>query len=58
MADERHTPILPNGVPIQQAIASGDVERMRRVQRDAERHLAEVRAALNELRARIAGHAG
>ena len=42
-------PVPPYGVAIQEAIRSGDHARMQQVAKDAEQHLQEVRAALDEL---------
>ena len=59
--DERNkgTSVLPYGPPIQQAIASGDLEHMKRIAGDAEKYLKEygdVRSALEVLKMEIARH--
>jgi hypothetical protein len=49
--------VPPYGVAVQQAVASGDVDRMRQVKEDAEKYLAEagdVPAALEALKIEIA----
>ena len=51
--------VPPYGVAIQQAIASGDLNRMKQVVKDAEAYLQEhgdVRAALEVLKVEIAKH--
>ncbi|HEY6392861.1 MAG TPA: DUF1843 domain-containing protein [Bryobacteraceae bacterium] len=50
-------PVVLYGVPIQEAIASGDLARMRQLASEAETHLKEVgdvRAALEYLKIEIA----
>ena len=52
-------PIPPYGVAIQQAIASGSIDQMKRVVKDAETFLSEhgdVRSALEVLKVEIARH--
>lgn len=54
-------PVPPYGVAIQEAIASGDVERMRQVAQEAEAWLKqaeEIRPALEALRAELAQSKG
>lgn len=54
-------PIPPYGVAIQDAIASGDTDRMRQVANDAEKYLAEfgeIGDGLKKLRAVISGGGG
>jgi hypothetical protein len=46
--------VPPYGEAIQQAVASGDLEKMKSVARDAEEFLAEVPAALESLKSEIA----
>lgn len=51
--------VPPYGVAIQQAIASGSLEQMKRVAGEAEKYLSEhgdVRAALEVLKVEIARH--
>ncbi|HET7464763.1 MAG TPA: DUF1843 domain-containing protein [Longimicrobium sp.] len=42
-------PVPPYGVAIQEAIRSGDTARMQQVAQEAEKHLKEVREALEQL---------
>jgi len=52
-------PVPPYGTAIQEAIAKGDLARMKQVAADAEHHLEQtghVRAALEYLRVEIAKH--
>jgi len=48
-----NAPIPPYGVAIHEAIATGDVSRMKQAAQDAENHIAEVRAALDKLYAEM-----
>ncbi len=54
---EHHPPIILYGVPIQEAIAKGDLAKMKQLAQQAEQHLKEagdVRAALEYLKIEIA----
>lgn len=42
-------PVPPYGTAIRQAIASGDLQQMRKVALSARRHLGEVQSALDQL---------
>ena len=52
-------PVPPYGIAIQEAIAKGDLARMKQVAADAEQHLqqsGDVRSALEYLKIEIAKH--
>jgi len=58
MADRGH-PVILYGVPIQEAIAKGDLAKMKQLAHDAEEHLkqvGDVRSALEYLKIEIAKH--
>ncbi len=57
MTEPDHSSTVPYGPPIQQAIAKGDLARMKQLAAETERHLhqvGEVRAALELLKIEIA----
>ena len=57
MAAKRRTPVEPYGVAIQQAVASGQLRRMRAAAKAAEKHLAQygdISSALEHLKIEIA----
>jgi hypothetical protein len=59
MAQRDVGPVPPYGPPIQEAIAKGDLAKMKQVAADAEQHLqqaGDVRAALEYLKIEIARH--
>ncbi len=59
MAQGQGGPVPPYGIAIQEAIATGDLAKMKNVAAEAERHLqqaGDVRAALEALKIEIAKH--
>lgn len=57
MAEKESASVVPYGPPIQEAIAKGDVARMKQLEAAAEKHLqqvGDVRAALEYLKIEIA----
>lgn len=57
MEDKPHHPVILYGVPIQEAIAKGDLAHMKQLANEAERQLQEmgdVRSALEYLKIEIA----
>ncbi len=59
MAEQERTSIVPYGPPIQEAIAKGDLAKMKQLAVDTEKYLqqvGDVRAALEYLKIEIAKH--
>jgi len=59
MAESERGPVPPYGPPIQEAIAKGDLAKMKQLASDAEAYLqqaGDVRAALEYLKLEIARH--
>ena len=59
MAEQQRGSVEPYGPPIQEAIAKGDLARMKQFAAEAEHHLqqaGDVRAALEYLKVEIAKH--
>ncbi|MGA9773024.1 MAG: DUF1843 domain-containing protein [Blastocatellia bacterium] len=54
----KSVPLPPYGVPIKEAIASGDLRNMKAVASSARKHVADVEKALKTLDAAIAKHKG
>ncbi len=59
MAEQERASAVPYGPPIQEAIAKGDLAKMKQLAAEAEHHLqqvGDVRAALEYLKIEIAKH--
>jgi len=59
MAEQERSSMVPYGPPIQEAIAKGDLAKMKQLAADTEKHLqqvGDVRAALEYLKIEIAKH--
>jgi len=59
MAEQERSSMAPYGPPIQEAIAKGDLAKMKQLAADTEKHLqqvGDVRAALEYLKIEIAKH--
>jgi hypothetical protein len=59
MAEQERSSAVPYGPPIQEAIAKGDLAKMKQLAADTEKHLqqvGDVRAALEFLKIEIAKH--